>query len=91
MPNIKFTNHQKTEAAQTLKSSRIFQYDKELNLVATFSTIKEASNNAKISDTSIGKAINGERFLAGGYFWHRGELPLKDFPQRWIDYLKKFD
>ena len=67
---------------------KIFQYDINLNLVGQYLTISEASKAANIGTTSIGKAIKGDRFLAGGYFWYRGQSPLKEFPEKWMLHLK---
>lgn len=52
------------------RSFRVAQiYDN--NIVAIFSSIREAEKKTGICDTTINKVINGKLYTAGGYKWKR--------------------
>ena len=72
------------------KKLYVFQYNTDFELINTYKSILEASRVIGISNISIYKAITGERNLAGGYFWYRGDKKPKDIPQKWIDYVNQF-
>lgn len=89
-PQIEQTTPIASSPRQSTIKNYIYQYDKDYNLVRAFQSIAEASKIVGVGKTSIGKAINGERFLAGGYFWHRGEVPLQKPLDSWIEYAEKY-
>ena len=72
------------------KSNKLFiyQYNKDFELVNIYESISSAAMEVQISNTSIYKSIIGERNLAGGYFWYRGNSQLKAIPQKWIDFIQ---
>lgn len=86
LPSLKLGKPQSSRDSQPVHHISIYQYSKDFNLSATFKTIAEAAICAGISSTSIRKAINGERFLAGGYFWFQGENPLESIPESWLQF-----
>lgn len=47
----------------------VIQYDKEMNYIKTFSTIKEASESAKCSPQNISSCCAGRIKSCGGYKW----------------------
>lgn len=60
----------------------VYQFDKSLNLINKFISIREASKKTNVVRTDIAKACNGELKTAGGYVW-KFEYDIKD-----IDYFK---
>ena len=66
----------------------VYQYNTDFKLIKTHSSMQAAAEEIGISYVSIHKAITGQRNLAGGYFWHRGHEPLKEFPPKWIRFVK---
>lgn len=51
------------------QSIPVKQYDAEGNYIQSFCSIKEASRQTGISDTSIGNCVNGYLMTAGGFIW----------------------
>lgn len=53
------------------KSNYIVQYDLNGNYCNKYATIKQASEAVGVSNTSVAKAVRGERNSAGGFVWKR--------------------
>lgn len=53
---------------------RVIQYDLNMNEIATFDSLKEASVSTKIDDGSITKACKGSRKSAGGFIWKYADV-----------------
>lgn len=51
------------------QTRRLQQYDLKNNLIKNWSSIKDASNELKISDTHICSCCKGKRKSAGGFIW----------------------
>lgn len=75
--NLKWGSHieninygSRTEKNAQAHNKQICQYDKEGNLIATFSSIKEASIITNTSYTGIIKCAKGVIKSSGGYIWH---------------------
>ena len=67
------------------KPRYIFQYDSDLNLVGKYKTVTEAARAAGVNHySSINKVLRGASISAGGYFWSKGERPLKKFPDKGV-------
>ena len=50
-------------------STKIYQYDKENNLIAIYSTKADAAKQCKLDSGSISKVCQGKRKTCGGYRW----------------------
>lgn len=50
---------------------KIFQYDKEHNLIASYETAKEAAQAVNGDNSHICQVLKGERKTAYGYIWER--------------------
>lgn len=48
---------------------RVFRYDKNLNLLDSFDSAKDAEKILKIDHTGISKCANNKRKTAGGFIW----------------------
>lgn len=47
----------------------VIQYDKDMNYIAEYKSIAEASKTNRIDATDIGRVCKGRRRSAGGYVW----------------------
>jgi molybdenum-dependent DNA-binding transcriptional regulator ModE len=47
----------------------VVQYDKDMNKIKEFKSIKEASNELNLSYFSIGKCCNGKQKLCGDFIF----------------------
>lgn len=52
---------------------KILQYDKQGNLIKTWNSVKEASRETGIDQSSIRKCLSKERKSSGGYVWIKCE------------------
>ena len=50
---------------------KVYQYDKNNNLIATYNSMQEAHNITNVSLGDISKCCNGIRKSAGGYIWKK--------------------
>lgn len=69
---------------KTPSGKKIFQYDTNLKVVASYLSASEASAATGIFATSINKVCRGVGITAGGFFWSRGKRPLTKFPEKWL-------
>lgn len=52
---------------------KIYQYDKNMNLINTYERISEAESKTGLKNQTIGKAILGKLKQCGGFTWKREE------------------
>jgi hypothetical protein len=61
----------------------------------SFESIKAAGREIGVDSTTITKVISGDRLLAGGYFWKKGEYEnendISDIDEKLLDQVKKQD
>lgn len=57
----------------------VLQYDKKNNLIKTFISINDASNQTGFDRAGISKVVNGQRKTCGGYIWKRLEINGGDY------------
>ena len=51
-------------------SKKVCQYDKEMNLIKIWDSIKDASVNLKIDSSAITKCCKGKKYKSvGGFIW----------------------
>ena len=59
----------RTKRAKYRISKKVFQYDKNKNLINVWESIREASRKTKINVSNICRCCNGKLNSAGGYIW----------------------
>lgn len=53
---------------------KIYQYDKDLNLIRTWNSILEINKKLNINRANIWRSLNNDKLTAGGYVWKRSEV-----------------
>lgn len=75
----KNARHARETGIMKVYRKRVSQYSKEGELIATFESIREASQTTGISDKHISSVCRGLRKTTGGYVWkHVDETPQTD-------------
>lgn len=59
----------RTKRAKIKMSKKVFQYDKNKNLINIWQSTREASRKTKINIGNISRCCNGKLNSAGGYVW----------------------
>lgn len=59
------------DKSEIMATPNIYQYTKEMVLVGTFGTVKEASQKTGIAIGSINQCFYGKSKSAGGYIWEK--------------------
>ena len=54
---------------RSYESKRVFQYTKNMEFVAEYPSVKEASRQTGIGAGNIGSCCNGKAYSAGNYIW----------------------
>ena len=62
------TNHAHLHTANNKKSKRIKQYDKDMNLIAEYLSMRDAERKNNMANGSISKAIK-KNWMSYGYWW----------------------
>jgi len=86
----KIENMEHAKKNKLIKSSHsgrnIIQYDKNMNMIKEYDTIREASKQVNIHSTTIHNALTGKFKHAGGYIWkYKKEKIIKD--EIWKDII----
>lgn len=76
--------------------TRVYAFDaKTGKFYKSFDSIKAAGREIGVDSTTITKVISGDRLLAGGYFWKKGEYEneneISDIDKKLLDQVKKQD
>lgn len=72
--------------------TRVYAFDaKTGKFYKSFDSIKAAGRKIGVDSTTITKVISGDRLLAGGYFWKKGENEISDIDEKLLDQVKKQD
>ena len=76
--------------------TRVYAFDaKTGKFYKSFDSIKAAGREIGVDSTTITKVISGDRKLAGGYFWKKGEYEneneISDIDEKLLDQVKKQD
>ena len=75
---------------------RVYAFDSKTGkFYKSFESIKAAGRDIGVDSTTITKVINGDRLLAGGYFWKQGEYDneddISDIDEDLLNKAKSFD
>lgn len=69
--NINSTIRHSRAAKESMRSKMkpVIQYDKNMNFINLYESIRQASKETYIDAGDIGKVCRGRRKTAGGYIW----------------------
>lgn len=63
------TEEQKLKDILIQNTKSVFQYDKDMNLISEYISIRDAERRTNINRSNISKCCNGKVKSAGGYIW----------------------
>ena len=69
MENTAYSNDKRNKATRKARCKKVFQFDKDYNLIEIYDSVKDAGRQTGVNKSDISLCCTHKQNSAGGYFW----------------------